>query len=584
MTTEEALAIYARTLTVGQHKKPCPACSGERKKKNDPSMSVAVYGDRLVYKCHHCDLNGIVPFEERQKVQMNQSIDTQRMKKLDRQPLTDDALAWLCDRGISERTAKKANLFSVTHYINAEGAKVPCVAFPYLVDGQETGAKIRSLTTKGFSCTNSLKSFFNLDSVASDETLVICEGEMDALSVTEAGFMSAVSVPNGAVAKVSDTQPSPEEDTTFSFLWHAKDQIEKASKIVLACDSDSQGQAMSEELARRIGKDRCWRIEWPEGCKDANDVLVKRGSGFLEELIDNARPWPVSGIYDAESFADEVKHIYKNGAGKGVSTGYPAVDELYTVAEGQLTVVTGNPSSGKSEFIDQIMMNQAIGHDMKFAVCSFENEPKFHIAKLMSKLTGKPFFQGQHERLNEYELDQALDFINQHFTFIHQADGSMATLDSILERLKVAVMRNGIRGCVIDPYNYISRPNNINETEWISDMLTRVRVFAQAHGIHIWFVAHPAKMQRENGKVPAPKGYDISGSAAWFAKADCGLTVHRSDPTSNTCEIILWKIRFSWIGKQGETRLVFDKVTSRYMEPTAYSIRAQNDIKNDAPF
>lgn len=583
MTTEEALAHYARTLTIGQHKKPCPACAGERKKKHDPSMSIAVYGDRLVYKCHHCELNGIVPFEDRQKVQMNNSIDSQRMKKLERKPLTEDALAWLSARGISEETAKKASLFSVTHYINAEGAKVPCVAFPYLVNGTERGAKIRSLSTKGFSCTNSLKSFFNIDAV-SDDTLVICEGEMDALSVIESGFMSAVSVPNGAVAKVSDSKPDPEEDTTFSFLWEAKDLIENASKIVIACDADKQGQAMSEELARRIGKDRVWKIDWPEECKDANDVLVKHGSGFLEQLIEDARPWPVSGIYDAESFADEVKHIYKNGAGRGVSTGYPSVDELYTVAEGQLTVVTGNPSSGKSEFIDQIMMNQAIGHDMRFAVCSFENEPKFHIAKLMSKLTGKPFFQGVNERLSEEELDDALDFINKHFTFIHQADGSMATLDSILDRLKVAVMRHGIRGAVIDPYNYINRPSNVTETEWISEMLTRVRVFAQAHGIHIWFVAHPAKMQRENGRVPAPKGYDISGSAAWFAKADCGLTVHRSDPTSNTSEIIIWKIRFSWIGKQGETRLVFDRVTSRYDEPTAYSVRANNDSANEAPF
>ena len=52
-------------------------------------------------------------------------------------------------------------------------------------------------------------------------------------------------------------------------------------------------------------------------------------------------------------------------------------------------------------------------------------------------------------------------------------------------------------------------------------MLTQLRIFAQSHGIHLWFVAHPTKMMRDsNGKIPAPKGYDISGSAAWFAKAD----------------------------------------------------------------
>ena len=112
-----------------------------------------------------------------------------------------------------------------------------------------------------------------------------------------------------------------------------------------------------------------------------------------------------------------------------------------------------------------------------------------------------------------------------------------------MERMKVAVMRHGIRGVVVDPYNYISKDNVTSETDWISDMLTTLRVFAQAHGIHIWFVAHPTKMmRRDDGTVPPPKGYDISGSASWFAKADIGLTVHRPNPsTSSMSQILIWK-------------------------------------------
>jgi twinkle protein len=135
-----------------------------------------------------------------------------------------------------------------------------------------------------------------------------------------------------------------------------------------------------------------------------------------------------------------------------------------------------------------------------------------------------------------------------------------------MERMKVAVMRHGVRGVVIDPYNYISRDAMASETDWISDMLTNLRVFAQAHGIHIWFVAHPTKMMRkDDGTVPPPKGYDISGSASWFAKADVGLTVHRPNPsTSSISQIMIWKCRFSWVGSIGDVGLVFDKVTSRY--------------------
>ena len=68
-----------------------------------------------------------------------------------------------------------------------------------------------------------------------------------------------------------------------------------------------------------------------------------------------------------------------------------------------------------------------------------------------------------------------------------------------------------------------------------------------------------------DGKVPPPKGYDISGSAAWFAKADVGITVHRPDPVASAMsEIHVWKCRFNWVGKQGVAELYFDPVAMTY--------------------
>jgi twinkle protein len=121
---------------------------------------------------------------------------------------------------------------------------------------------------------------------------------------------------------------------------------------------------------------------------------------------------------------------------------------------------------------------------------------------------------------------------------------------------------------VIDPYNYIVKEGDTSETEWISSMLSRIRAFAQAYGLHIWFVAHPTKMMRtSDGKVPPPMGYDISGSAAWFAKADHGLTVHRPSPDLlPTTNVISWKSRFSWLGKQGSCSLSYDKNKCIYID------------------
>jgi twinkle protein len=61
------------------------------------------------------------------------------------------------------------------------------------------------------------------------------------------------------------------------------------------------------------------------------------------------------------------------------------------------------------------------------------------------------------------------------------------------------------------------------ETEYVSDLLGKAKRFAQLHGVHVWIIAHPRLLHRENGKLPVPTLYDISGSANWANKPDLGL-------------------------------------------------------------
>ena len=575
MGIEAELRGEVYKLGIGQHKIKCPSCSHIRKKKTERTLSLSIENDKALFQCWHCGQQGIVPM--RDELPKPRVTTMSVAKKVQLNELSDSAIQYLKDRGISKETATKAGVKSAIHWIQALQKETDCIFFPYLNQGHDYAQKIRSTEAKGFSCNGAPQTFFNIQNVQRDDWLIIVEGEMDALALMEVGYESAVSVPNGAVMKVVDGSIDPKEDNKFKFLWDAKKQIDAAAKIVIATDADSSGQAMAEEIARRIGKDRVFKVEYPEGCKDANDVLMKHGHDGIDDLISNCKPWPVAGLYDAEHFFEQIDDIYTNGVGRGATTGYKNVDELYSIVEGQLTVVTGHPSSGKSEFIDQIMVNLAQEKGWKFAICSFENEPRIHIAKLISKYLRKPFFEGATPRLTQDDLDLGKGFVQSHFSFLYQADGSLSSIDSIIERLKVAVMRHGVRGAIIDPYNYIQKSKDISETDWVSEVLTRLRVFAQAHGIHLWFVAHPTKMMRDaTGVVPAPKGYDISGSAAWFAKADVGLTVHRPDPANSPLsQIIVWKCRFSWVGKQGETELQFDVPSSSYHLPYAQATVSQ---------
>lgn len=571
---EQLVRPVAYRLRQGQHRVACPHCSQQRKKKGERTLSLKIDGDLAVYNCWHCQEEGAVRLQDtpqeypRQRWQAEERTPVAVAPKKNWSDLNPSGIAFLKSRGISAETAKKAGVKSAQHFIQRLGKVVDCVVFPYLNKGEEYAAKIRATEDKGFSSNGAPATLWNIQNFTPGDWLIIAEGELDALTFIEAGYESATSIPLGAVLKVADGEVNPADDGKFRFVWEAKDQIEKAGRVIIACDGDGPGQAAAEEIARRIGKDRVWTVEYPDGCKDANDVWLKEGQDGIDRLVTDCKPWPISGLYDSSHFFDQLDEMYDKGMGRGESTGYPAVDDIYTISEGMLTVVTGHPSSGKSEFVDQLMVNLAAAKGWTFSIGSFENEPRLHIAKLIAKHMKKPFFEGNVERITTEELRIGKEFVQAHFSFIYQADGSMASLESILERMKVAVMRHGIRGAVIDPYNYIQKPSDMTETDWVSVMLSKVRLFAQAHGLHIWFVAHPAKMMRSaDGKVPPPKGYDISGSAAWFAKADHGITVHRPDPVkSMMSEVHSWKCRFSWLGKQGKADLLYSTITNTYFE------------------
>jgi twinkle protein len=303
------------------------------------------------------------------------------------------------------------------------------------------------------------------------------------------------------------------------------------------------------------------------------------GPGVLQECIAAAQPYPIAGLHNALDFAKDTIALYRDGRARGHSTGLPSVDELMTIRAGELSVVTGIPNSGKSEFVDQLAANLAHRYGWRFALCSFENPPAEHIAKLAEKHLGLPFWDGPRQRMSELELRRAMEWVADHFHLI-RFDDEAPTIDAILEKARAAVMRHGIRGLVIDPYNEIEhhRPATVMETEYVSKLLGKVKRFAGLHEVHVWFVAHPAKMQREGRSLPAPTLYDISGSANWANKADLGVVVHR-DPTKDPTrtEIYLRKVRFKSVGKIGVTSLQYEPATGRYSELQSCAPRAERE-------
>lgn len=565
----------------GQYRIPCPSCGPTRHNKTDRSLSLLIDADTVSWQCWHCSQTGKTALFEQARpvVRKVQTYPLQPVKPVpvnNLSDLSDSAVKWLASRGIGAETATKFGVRSTVRYFSQVSGEIPALAFPHRQKTDIIAVKFRALEGKFFSAVGKQETYWGQEYVEPGKPLVITEGELDALSVLHCGIPNAISVPAGAprprVAVVGSARDEAhssghETDTRLGYILQADHLYDECGRVVIFTDNDIPGLALAEELARRIGKHRCYQVAYPEGCKDANDILIRCGPDRLRSVIDEARPWPVAGLYDADHYWDKLYDLYQNGTGSGFPTGLPSINELFSIVPGQLSIVTGTPGSGKSAFIDQLAVNLVRDHGWQFCMASFENPPQFHLIKLIENYTGKPFYGGSLPRIDNVELDEARIWAQRNFSFIESADGLPATMDMILERARIAVMRHGIRGLVIDPYNYIDKTaQDKSETEYVSDLLTKVRRFAVGHDVHTWLIAHPHKMMRgEDGSERIPGGYDISGSAHWFNKADLGMTVHRYKERHQAL-VRLWKVRFKWVGQIGDALLNYDTYTGRYSD------------------
>lgn len=474
--------------------------------------------------------------------------------------VNDDTIRYFATRGISNNTLLRLHITESIEWMPKGGDNTRVICFNYIRDGEIINIKFRAKDKDFRLNKNSELIFYNLDSIKDETAAIIVEGEIDCLSLHESGIYNVVSVPNGA--GIGQLQ--------LKYLDSCWQDFEDKTRIILFTDNDAPGIALQNELARRLGKDRCYKVQYPEGCKDANEILLKHGKPMLQSIIEAATRWPIDGITTMDDLCDTVIDYYLNGYPKGCSAGIGEFDNLLHFSGGQLTVVTGSPGSGKSEFIDYISTSLARNHNWKFGVCSFENPAAIHVTKLIEKFMGLSFnFRVDHsKRIDRAQLDEGIFLTDKYFSFINIAQADVTIL-GILSKLQELVLRTGIKGVVIDPWNYVEHkvPEGQTETQYISEALTLIKEFAVKSDTHVFLVAHPTKLRKQPGenKYPVATMYDIAGSAHFFNKADNGISLNR-DFDNHTVDVYVQKVRFSWLGRIGQTTFNFDTLTRKYTE------------------
>jgi len=521
-------------LETGKKQGTCPLCSHTRKPKNQKAKCASYDWERGLGTCHNCNTT----FQLHTYKRKGETVRVyERPKQEVIKPPDTKVVEWFKSRGISQKTLADLNVGEGSEYMPQTGKTENTIKFNYFIGGELINIKYRDGRKNFKLYKGAEKVFYNIDSIVGYDTCVIVEGEMDVLALHEAGITNAISVPNGATLNTNN----------LDYLDNCIDYFEDKEKIILAVDSDEAGQALQAELIRRLGSEVCYLAAFDD-CKDANEYLLKYDKQKLAERISSSRPVPLENVTTFRDIEDEVTDFVRNGFKPGYQIGLENFDRIFSTYTGQFITVTGIPSSGKSDFVDQMVIGYNQNYGWKTAFASPENIPTYlHAHKLMRKVwQGMPTAADIHsDRWN-----QVADHCNNNFFHI---DMERYTLESVLRKGAELVKRKGIKCLVIDPFNKIrdvdAKTEDVNR--YTMEYLTKIETFAKKFDVLVFVVAHPTKMYKDkDGKIEEPTMYNIKGGGEWYDASYHGLLVHR-DYEAKTVKAKVLKVKFQNLGENG---------------------------------
>lgn len=523
----------------------CPKCSHDRKKKADKCLSVNVVEG--TYKCHNCDWKGGVL----NKVDFMKK-DYFRPVYNKRTTLEKKVMDWFFTRSITPQTILDMRVSDGQEWMPQTQKVENVIHFNYFRNNELVNVKYRDGAKNFKMVKNAELIFFNLDSIIDGDECIITEGEIDAMSWHQCGYKSVVSVPNGA-----------SKNQRLEYLDNCYQYFENKTKIYLSTDDDAPGRELRDELARRLGFERCFKLDF-KGCKDANEFMTTNGPQALYDCLVEAQAYPIVGVFSIDDVWNELTDFYHNGLPEGDRTGDHEFDEHLRFMPGELTIITGIPGHGKSIFLDQISLRLCLTADWQFAVFSPESYPlSMYYSRLIKRLTGEKLGKFN---LVEADLIAAKDWLKAKYHLIFPEDEGF-TLDIILNKTRQLVLRKGVNALIIDPWSYIESemPNGFNDVKFIQESLRKIVAFARKMGIHVFLVAHPTKMlkDKDTGIYIIPNLYNISGSAHFFNMPQNGFTVYRNHSTEKT-EVHIQKVKWEHLGKLGMIEYQYNPYNSRF--------------------
>jgi twinkle protein len=522
-------------LEVGKKQDICPLCSHDRKPSNKNAKCASYDWERGLGTCHNCNSTFQLHTYQRKGASDKVYVRPDTPEVVDN--VGTKVEEWFKGRGISPSTLAALKVTEGPEWMPQTGKAENTIQFNYYMGDQLINVKYRDGRKNFKLFKGAEKVFYNINSIVGYKDCIIVEGEMDALSLYEAGVKNVISVPNGATLN----------NNNLDYLDNCIDYFADKEKVIIAVDADEAGQALQQELIRRLGAEACYLADF-NGCKDANEYLLEYGKEKLAERITRARPVPLENVTTFKDIENEVTDFVTNGFKPGYQIGIENFDNIFSTYTGQFITVTGIPSSGKSDFVDQMVVGYNALYGWKTAFASPENAPTYlHAHKIMRKVWQDMPTKSD---IGSDKWNQVAEHVNDNFFFI---DMEKYSLESVLRKGAELVKRKGIKCLVIDPFNKVrdidAKTEDVNR--YTMEYLTKIEVFAKKYDVLVIVVAHPTKMYKDkDGKIEEPTMYNIKGGGEWYDASYHGLLIHR-DYEQKTVKAKVLKVKFQNLGENG---------------------------------
>lgn len=335
-----------------------------------------------------------------------------------------------------------------------------------------------------------------------ERTVVITEGEIDALAMAAYGF-PAMSVPFGGGGKGKQ-----------KWIENEFERMERFERIYLATDMDEQGDLAAAEIASRLGRHRCYRVKLPK--KDTNACLMDGvASEAIADCIAKAQSLDPEGLRTAGAFEGEVANLFYPAPHDhpGYTVPYSGLRGKLHFRPAEVTLWSGATGTGKSQVLSDCVPDW-VRDGSRVCIASLEMKPKFTLKRMVKQAGGV-------DRPTLPFLSEIMRFLDAGVLLYEKVGKS--DVNALLEVFDYARAKYGCDQFVIDSLMRLGiAGDDYNGQE---QAVYKMVDWAIANNVHLHLVAHARKGGNDRG---VPESEDIKGAMEIGANVFNIITMFRN--------------------------------------------------------